>query len=138
MTLARSIALTARQRRLWLTLAGAAPGEVRTVAQLLEWVRSRKAQLAGALPADALSDRSAALDALFEWCSGQAMPDPPLAAEREVPQQQVDGHLASRGGGRHALERELLGLVVVGQGDGDRARAIVERISRRGAPRLVR
>lgn len=133
------VRLTPFQHEVWLTLAGAAPGGVTTVDQLLQWVRARKADIAAQEPEACRADRLACLDALFEWSTGVEMPDPP--PEPEPPAKRARrsrGNMTCHDGGRVDLERELFALVMTGKGDLDTANELRAVIERRRAPRAVR
>jgi hypothetical protein len=131
------VRLSARQQRIWLTFAGAVPGGVTTVEQLLQWVRAHKALIAAKAPDGVGKDQLAALDALFEWCTGVDMPDPPSNAARASQPTTTIGKLTCHVGGRIELERELLALILADKSDGERAREIADRLDRRGAPKVV-
>jgi hypothetical protein len=132
------VRLTPFQYKVWLTFAGAVPGGVTTVDQLLQWVRARKADIALQEPEPCRADRLACMDALFEWSTGTEMPDAPTACARAPRASRSIGDLTCHEGDRIDLERELLALVMTGKGDLDRAREISAVLGRRGAPKAVR
>jgi hypothetical protein len=129
------VKLTPFQHQVWLTLAGAVPGGVTTVDQLLQWVRARKADIVAQETEPCGADRLACLDALFEWSTGTEMPDVPTAYARAPRSPRSIGELTCHEGDRIDLERELLALVMTGNGDLDRAREISAVLGRRGAPK---
>jgi hypothetical protein len=126
------------QYKVWLTFAGAVPGGVTTVDQLLQWVRARKADIAAQEPEACRADRLACLDALFEWSTGVEMPDAPTAYSRPPRASRNAGNLTCLEGNRIELERELLALVMTGNGDLDRAHEISAVLGRRGGPKALR
>jgi hypothetical protein len=86
-----------------------------------------------AAPGTNTLDRVSALDALFEWCTSAAMPDPSVERVRALAgcvQPPADRPVI----GRTDLEQELLTLILAGAGDGPRAREIGDLLDRRGSP----
>jgi hypothetical protein len=127
------VRLSPFQHKVWLTLAGATPGGVTTVDQLLQWVRARKAEIAAQEPEARRADRLACLDALFEWSTGVDMPDPPADVPRNSTAVRSVGALTCHAGGRVDLEREWFALVMTGQGDSTRANSIRQLLGRRSS-----
>jgi hypothetical protein len=129
--------LTPAQRLAWRIWADEAPGPVKTVDDLLQWVRARKARIAASeSDARTCASRLSCLDALFEWSTGVPMPDPPVRVPRQQRARVARGGLLCHDGGRGELEYEWLAQVVFGQDDA--ARAIAARLERRGQLRRVR
>lgn len=131
------VRITPFQHKVWLTMTDAVPGGVTTADELLQWVRARKAQWAAEGYEGFLGDGPACLDALFEWCTGMEMPDPPVTAPRASTATRSVGGLTCHIGGRIELERECVALILSGKGDSERMREISALLSRRGAPKVA-
>jgi hypothetical protein len=130
--------LTPRQRRMWLTMVGEVPGGVTTVECLRQWVEARRLRLASAPHADECDDRAAVLDALFAWTTGRELANGHDDDTPATPSPlRSKGGLTYHAGGRIALERELLGLVLADHGDSDRARELGNLLDRRTAPKAA-
>lgn len=82
------------------------PGDVRTVEQLLQWVRERKAQIQAQEPESAWHSRMTCLDALFEWTTGVEMPDPPNSDEAQSIWSRLRERAQLGEGGESGVERD--------------------------------
>jgi hypothetical protein len=131
------VSLSPRQLRIWRSLVGCAPSGVTTSAQLLDWVNTRKALVQSRAAHDDPQDQFAALDALFEWATGEAVPDVPARLSPARRPAKSTGLLMCHVGSRGALERELLVLILNGRGNTAHARALRVALERRSSLRSV-
>jgi hypothetical protein len=131
------VRLTPFQQKVWLTMTDAVPGGVTTVDELLQWVRARKAQWEAEGYEGFLGDGPACLDALFEWCTGVEMPDPPVVSPRSSQATRSVGGLTCHTGGRIDFERECIALILSGHGDSERMREISALLRRRGSAKVA-